>query len=72
MRDLPAAIDVTAMLDGERQEIEDVLFERFREAFAAAESKPCVRTYRACVAAYDEYQSSVYEGATAHGTHQND
>jgi len=35
----------------------DLAFAAFQEAFAAAERKPCVETYRACVNAYDRYKS---------------
>lgn len=58
-----ALTDVTGMLDGEQQDLEEELFEHFREAFAVSTDRPCVRTYRAAVAAYDEWYAAVLEGA---------
>jgi hypothetical protein len=54
--------DVTALLSSERQQVEEDLFELLQEAFAVATSRPSVRTYRACVAAFDEYYRAVCEG----------
>lgn len=57
-----ALTDVTTLLAVEQQQLEEELFEAFQEAFAVATSKPSVRAFRACVAAYDEYYAAVSEG----------
>jgi hypothetical protein len=59
-----ALTDVTMLLATEQQQLEEELFEAFQEAFAVATSKPSVRAFRACVAAYDEYYAAVCEGVT--------